>query len=207
MYRKLISYSICIALKTQAGIDFDAHKVRLCNTFNEIGICIRATDKDTKPSTIKISQIDSILTLILRHASIVRLGLDIYVDTGGTSTAQTKNIKFSELFLNSLLTEVERYTESEINFYCSDENPLLQIKKRNSIKRSLKKSLSKRSKYKKTDTDLDANISSILNTIKEVYQSKKGASTSFTSSTRNSLINLPKDSNSEDELDKLLKEL
>ncbi len=211
MYKKLIPYSICIALKSYATIDLAADKAKLCNTLIEIQICTKLTDKANKISANKLLKLDSILTSILEHASIISLGHDIYDETENKTkninTIQKGETTDSQCNLKILLAQIEKYTDYDLNFYLSNNNPLIHTKKRSSIKRSLKNSLSKKTKTEKHDTHSNSNISVILNTIKKEYKSKNTRNTYKESNTRNSLINLPKDRNLDDELDKVLRDL
>ncbi len=211
MYKKLLPYTICIALKSQAVNYLEVDKVRLCNTLSEIEICTKTADETTKPSLNKISKLDSILTTILGHASIIGLGYDIYDETENNikdmSSARSDEINHSILNLNALFAQIERYHEFDLSYYCSNENPLLQKKMKNSIKRSLKYSFSKRSKNERVDPYKNSFLSIILETVKKQYQSRKAGNTFHNSSKQNAVINLPKDSNMLDQLDVLLREL
>lgn len=211
MYKQLLPYAVFIALKSQAVNYLEVDKIRLCNTFSEIEICSKTGDETTKPSLNKIAKLDSILTTILGHASIVGLGYDIYDETENNTkdmtTARSDEIQHSKLNLNSLFAQIERYNELDLSYYCSNDNPLLQKKGRNSIKRSLKYSFGKRSKNGRVDPYKNSSISIILDTVKKAYQSRKAANTSHNLSKKNTLINLPKDTNMVDELDQLMREL
>ena len=211
MYKKLLPYSICIALKSQATIDLAADKARLCNTLIEIQICTKLTDKAYKLSKNKILKLDSILTSILGHASIISLGHDIYDETQNSTknsnTSRKNETLHSQGNLKFLLTQIEKYTEYDLNYYRSNNNPPLHTKKKGSNKRYFKNSFSKKTKKEKYDTHSDSNISVILDAIKKEYKSKNTSNTFEELNARDSLINLPKDRNLDDELDKLLRDL
>ena len=83
MYKKLITYIICIALKSHANIDLENDKIKLCLTLLRLVKCkekiYEIDDENEHLSSLKIKHLDSLLTIILLHASIVCFNECVYM--------------------------------------------------------------------------------------------------------------------------------